>query len=199
MVAADSCWQIIKAAWCNIVCKCLQKWSGRKGKFHLGRLEGRRPFMKTDEFKCKCVHRKLVKCHYQNTMIKISSLYFLEKEASSDFHLQEGNFLVLLNKISQLWFMFCIYHFVDFVQKHYYYLNYPNKTINFFYWLVLWDSFIFNGFLSHFSCLNAFLFVSCNSGFTGCSVAFSSADGFPSAHHHAAEHTLPFPLSWRFS
>lgn len=93
VVAADSCWQIIKAAWCNIVCKCLQKWSGRKGKFHLGRLEGRRPFMKTDEFKCKCVHRKLVKCHYQNAMIKISSLYFLEKEPSSVFHLQEGNFL----------------------------------------------------------------------------------------------------------
>lgn len=28
-----------------------------------------------------------------------------------------------------------------------------------------------------------------------CSTAFGSADGFPSAYNHTAEHTLPFPFS----
>lgn len=90
-------------------------------------------------------------------MIKISSLSLL-KEASPLFHLQEGSFLVLPNKISQLWFMFCLYHFANFVQKHNYYLNYPNQTIHFFYWLVLCGSFIFNGFPSHFRCFYDFFF-----------------------------------------
>lgn len=40
-----------------------------------------------------------------------------------------------------------------------------------------------------------FLFVTCNTGFTGCSVAFGSANGFPSARYHTVEHALPFPLS----
>lgn len=39
---------------------------------------------------------------------------------------------MLTNKISQLWFIICVYHFADFVQKCNYYLNYPNQTIHFF-------------------------------------------------------------------
>lgn len=171
----------------------------KKGEVSPREIRGKETFYEDRWIQMQMCSQKACKMPLSKHYDKDFQFIFLRERDFLRLPSPRGKFPVLLNKISQLWFMFCIYHFVDFVQKHYYYLNYPNKTINFFYWLVLWDSFIFNGFLSHFSCLNAFLFVSCNSGFTGCSVAFSSADGFPSAHHHAVEHTLPFPLSWRFS